>query len=335
MNHLLSGKTALRTKSPKRPPAIIQSATRVHYMYEPKKFMSGRRHTMPNLYAHKSSNACQNIIINQKPKTPTQDGINTNTCINANKEKGTTTRVKLREKRNLQKQRKLSEPIITTSCFDEENEKANRNSGSYKIGLEVDSIPEEDLHLCRENTKDIVFENANFLDNEDDSSSSTEFCDDEQHLADNRSDFHSSLEVRNKVLDLDKNKDNNAANGSGENNKNFFDTSEMCDFLLTDDVSTELSTNYCVNPNANNGSVNNCTKSQPRNGDIYKDLRNGNSIANLSDIGVDSQISLEIKSDNNAANGDYSAVKHELSQLILDECIKRLNEKMSLNDDNQ
>ena len=314
MNHLLMGKTALISRKPKRTSPVIQSATRANF--DPRKVLRNRSNTVANLWQTNNTTINNNKNESKSNSRKNSDKIDVN-----NKEKITSvtlswTQIKLEKKRQ-KFQRKLSEPVL----------------GSFQESSQED---------CSINTSCAVDDNSVQLDNDKNrstemlnnssSSSSTELCDD--HLNDNLSDLASSPEVHRKTrLSANEQKQSSTeANNNYNNENNNRETTSVCceasndsnDCLESNQINEKpLSADQCLTTNNNCE----CDKSSLD----YGHRSQPTTQTPITDNAVNS---VDTGTDDNSSDA-YSTIKREISELSLEQCIQKLNEKLiSLNDDN-
>lgn len=198
--------------------------------------------------------------------------------------------IKLEQKRDKFK-RKLSEPVL--SVF---NESISCDEPSNGHCLNPN---DNEVHLINQNNNQISKEDSFESDNSHShSSSSTELCDSD-HLNESLSDIASSPELSRRKTTTQ----------STENNEN----NNSTNISFVDEVSHE-SANKCLTTDNNCCDISRCSpRSEPKN--------------NLSNASVASD-NYNGEEDNDQ-NDAYSSIKREISELSLEECIQKLNEKIS------
>jgi len=311
------GKTALITKRPKRPSPVIQSATRANF--DPKKTLRNRSNTVANLFVHKTS-----TINNNNPQRKEQNSHNSIHKESKDQTLNETlswSQIKLEQKRDKFK-RKLSEPLL--SVF---NESISCDEPSNGHCLNSN---DNEVHLINQNIK--ISKEDSFESDNSHSSSSTELCDSE-HLNESLSDLPSSPELsRRKTMtqSTEDNENNNSTNIS-----------------FVDEVSHE-SANKCLTTDDNCCDKSRCSPhSEPKNNlsnasvtshnyngqeDKEEDKEEDNEKDKEKDKEEDNE---RDKEEDNDQNDTYSSIKREISELSLEECIQKLNEKISsLSDSN-
>ena len=314
MNHLLMGKTALISKRPKRTSPVIQSATRANF--EPsKKVLRNRSNTVANLLPNKTasinnlnsgSNACKGRDKNDESAKAA--------------ETLSWTQIKLEKKRQ-RFTRKMSEPVL----------------GSFQeSSVDESSVAVDDNSVQLNNDRNASMERLNHSSA---SSSSTELCDD--HINDNLSDFASSPEVHRKKKPIETSVTSDHLSTKVNNNNNYFELKisekpdseslkiEVCSGLNDRNESNCKTTDQCLSADqcliANNNSE--CDKSS---------LEFEHSSEPMTD-NRDNRVKPEQQIDDNSnrESDAYSTIKREISELSLEQCIQKLNERLvSLNENN-
>jgi hypothetical protein len=258
--------------------------------FDPKKTLRNRSNTVANLFAHKTS-----TINNNNPQRKEQN--NHNSIHKESKDQTLNetlswSQIKLEQKREKFK-RKLSEPVL--SVF---NESISCDEPSNGHCLNSN---DNEMHLINQNNNKISKEGSiqgSFESDISHSSTSTELCDSE-HLNESLSDFASSPELSRRK----------ATTQSTENNEN----NNSTNISFVDEVSHE-SANKCLTTD------NNCC-------DKSRYSPHSEPINNLSNASVTAD-NYNGEEDNDQ-NDAYSSIKREISELSLEECIQKLNEKIS------
>ena len=305
MNHLLMGKTALISKRPKRTSPVIQSASRANF--DPKRMLRNRSNTVANLLPNKTSvnNNKNNSNESKSNSRKNSERFEINSNEKTTSETLSWTQIKLEKKRQ-KFQRKLSEPVLAS--FQE--------SSLEESSLNASTVDDNSVQL--NNDKNASNEKLNHSS----SSSSTELCDD--HFNDNLSDLASSPEVhrKNRITANEQNQLSTEENNNYNNENNKRETSSVCEASNDSNESNQineqpLSAEQCLTTNNNCE----CDKSS-------LEQRSEPIQTPIADNGESEDI-------HNEPNDDYSTIKREISELSLEQCIQKLNEKLiSLNDEN-
>ena len=302
------GKTALISRRPKRMSSVIQSAPRANY--DQKKMLRNRSNTVTNLLTSFNNNNRNESKSNSRKNSDNYEVIN--------KEKTTSetlswAQIKLEKKRS-RFQRKMSEPVL-----------ASFQESSLEESLNSSAVDDNSVQLNNDKNA------SNETLDKSSSSSSTELCDD--HLNDNLSDFASSPEVHrkarmssNELKQLSSEENNNLKNNENilrEKRGSVCEASnDSNDCIESNQINEKpLNGDQCLTANdsceCDKSSVDYCHRSGP----IQTPIRDN--CMETEDM------------DNDNPSDAYSTIKREISELSLEECIQKLNEKLiSLNDDN-
>ncbi|XP_054163959.1 TBC1 domain family member 30-like [Oppia nitens] len=325
MNHLLLGKTALIARRPKRPSPVLQTATRANHESPNRQRLRNRSNTVADLMAG-------NRLTVNSHKNSTNEQKNNDKNDNQERSVGETlswTQIKL-DKKRLRFQRKLSEP--TLSSFDE---------------IQC----EDSVESSQQNSVDDIYIDVKIVKNESlsnsSSSSSTELCDDQ--FNDNSSDFASSPEVHRKCkhiatanqkqftydnIDNDNNDNNLSETNIAVDEVSKCDTKSIDSTITTTatTISPLIATDTCLIENNNRE----CDSSL---GDNQSAPIPKLSVTTVT-VSIDNNSTIDNSNakamDRDNGNDDYhEIIKSQLSELSVEQCIQKLNEKLvSLNDEN-
>lgn len=348
MNHLLMGKTALISKRPKRTSPVIQSATRANF--DPsKKALRNRSNTVANLLPNKNliQKNGSNALKSSDKRDESAKGIETLSW----------TQVKL-EKRRQRFQRKMSEPVLASfqeSSVDESSAAVDDNS--VHLNNDRNASTERLNSSASSSSTELCDDHIN--DNLSDFASSPEVhrkhkpvdTSDQLSAKANNNNNYLEIKIKNKselepqvCSSLSDHNDHNEHNDRSDSDCK---TSEQCS-----------SADQCLIANNNckcdKSSIDFEHRSEPitdnRDNRVKQEQRiddNSNRKSETTDDTIDvtdttdtTDTTIDTNTDTNIGNvtdaaDAYSTIKREISELSLEECIQKLNQKLvSLNEDN-